>query len=89
MQSFKDGEDQCEQTMEKGIVKHEEEWTKTPMRSRHPADVSAHLQESMLLWLSLDFLSSSQGCLLRHPLRGLKGERLDKPLSYYAKGQDK
>lgn len=67
MQSFEDEEDPREQKMEdgreKGIVKDEEEWTKTPARPRHPGDVSAHLQELVLLWLLLGLLSSSQRCL--------------------------
>lgn len=69
MQSFEDEEDPREQKKmenrrEKRIVKDEEEWTKTPARPRHPGDVSAHLQELVLLWLLLGLLSSSQRCLL-------------------------
>lgn len=79
---------QCEQKTEngrgeKGTVKDQEEWTKTPARPSHPGDVSIHLQELVLLRLLLDLLQSSQGCLPGHPLRQ-KEERSAEWLSCYA-----
>lgn len=78
MQSFEDEEDPREQKMangrEKGIVKDEEEWTKTPARPRHPGDVSAHLQVGAAVAVtgsSLKLPEMSVG----HPLRQRRERR--------------